>query len=304
MAPPEVLDELWCEQSVWSQSANRMKHRIDRARVAALIIVVVVAITGTAAGSLSAAFPIGSQVLACVAAAGSALLPLLRPAWSGTKLRNWTRARSASEALKSDIYLWLAGAGPFVEDSNGARLRSRVERLRDETADLAVAHTGIEAVKRSLPSVHDLNSFFALRVTPQIDDYYVARSIFIRRRIRIFRFVELGLGFVGAALGVLAAAVSSSIASWIAVVATIGTALAVHVSATRYEFQLIEFTRTAQRLRQIRARATAPGATHEERLRLAAEAEEVISVENQGWMTKLAEEPPTHDLAKGSDTSA
>jgi hypothetical protein len=35
----------------------------------------------------------------------------------------------------------------------------------------------------------------------------------------------------------------ASFAGWIAVLATVGTALSVHVAATRYEFQLIEFSR-------------------------------------------------------------
>ena len=88
------------------------------------------------------------------------------------------------------------------------------------------------------------------------------------------------------------AVLGASFAGWIAVLATVGTALSVHVAATRYEFQLIEFSRTAEELRQISTAAAEAGVTEEELRKLAVRAERVISVENQGWMSKLAEDPP------------
>ena len=92
-------------------------------------------------------------------------------------------------------------------------------------------------------------------------------------------------------LGAVAAVLGASFASWIAVVATVGTAVAAHVAATRYEFQRIEFARTAEELRQIKARADRPVRPERELHRLARRAERVISIENKGWMAKLAEDP-------------
>jgi len=103
VAAPDLLDELWREQSRWSRTANRTKQRIERARVVALVVVVAVALFGTVAGTLAERQLLAGRVLASLAAFGAALLPLLRPAWSGKALRDWTRARSASEALKSEI---------------------------------------------------------------------------------------------------------------------------------------------------------------------------------------------------------
>jgi hypothetical protein len=68
-------------------------------------------------------------------------------------------------------------------------------------------------------------------------------------------------------------------------------AVAAHVAATRYEFQRIEFARTAEELRQIKARADRPDVTVQELHRHARRAERVISIENQGCMAKLAEDP-------------
>ncbi len=93
-------------------------------------------------------------------------------------------------------------------------------------------------------------------------------------------------------LGDVAAVVGALFVGWIAVLATVGTALSVHVVATRYEFQLIEFSRTAEELRQISAAVAAERIGEEELRALVVHVERVISVENQGWMAKLAEDPP------------
>jgi ABC-type multidrug transport system fused ATPase/permease subunit len=83
VAAPDLLNELWREQSRWSRAANRMKQRIERARGVALVVVVAVALFGTVAGTLVERQLSAGRVLAGLAAFGAALLPLLRPVWSG-----------------------------------------------------------------------------------------------------------------------------------------------------------------------------------------------------------------------------
>ena len=289
---------MWREQSVWSQAADRLKNGIERARLAALVVVVLVAVLGAAAAAVGESLhPLG-RVLAACAAAGSLILPALRPLWSGTRLQNWTRARSVSEALKGNVYLWLARTGPFVNDDDAVVLGNRIDNLRLDAADLQSACDGIDPVDRALPPVRDLVSFFAIRVEGQCTGYYRPQARRIEKRLRWFRAVGLCLGAIGAVLGVAAAVVDASFAPWIAVVATVGTAVAVHVAATRYEFQRIEFARTAEELRQIKARADRPGVPESELHRLARRAERVISIENQGWMAKLAEDPADQEAPK------
>jgi hypothetical protein len=148
--------------------------------------------------------------------------------------------------------------------------------------------------------VHDLASFFAVRVAGQCDGYYRPRVTKIDKRLRWFRGVGIVLGAVGAVLGAAAAVLDASLASWIAVVATVGTAVAAHVAATRYEFQRIEFARTAEELRQIKVSADRPGVAEQELHRLARRAERVISIENRGWMAKLAEDPADQKAPEGT----
>ena len=301
MAIPGLLVELWREQSLWSRAADRMKRRIEAARRFALVLVVVVAALATAAGVLAENVPTSAQVLAAGAAAGSALLPVLRPAWSGARLRDWIRARTVSEALRSEVYLWLARAGRYRDDPAGTRLREVTNRVRADAADLLRHRQGIEPEERPLPAVSDPASYFAVRVRSQIDDYYRPKADALAVTLRRFRIAEIAVGAAGAVVGGAAAVLGASLATWVAVLATVGTALATHVAAGRYEFQLIEFLRTAQRLNQLAAAAgSAPIA--DDLAALAVQAEEVISVENKGWMAKLAEEPSGHPAPRRSST--
>jgi SMODS and SLOG-associating 2TM effector domain 1 len=137
----------------------------------------------------------------------------------------------------------------------------------------------------------DLVTYFDVRVGGQYAEYYRPRVRKIERRLGWFRAVGFVLGAIGAVLGRAAVLLATSFAAWIAVVSTVATAVAVHVSATRYEFQRIEFARTAEELRRIKTLAEQPGVAEQELHRLARRAERVISIENQGWMAKLAEDP-------------
>lgn len=293
-AAGELLRELWREQLQWSRTADRMKRRIELARRTALVLVVVVAALAAAAAALADAVPVLARVLAAAAAVGAAVAPVLRPAWSGTRLRDWTRARSVSEALKSDVHLWLAKAGRYRDDPTGARLREATDRVRADGTDLLRYRRGVEPADRPLPAVTDPASYFAVRVRAQIEGYYRPKADALAGALRRFRIAEIAIGAAGAVLGGAAALLGASIAVWVAVLATVGTVLATHVAAGRYEYQLVEFLRTAQRLEQLAgaAHSAAPDTLAD----LVVQAEQVISIENQGWMAKLAEDPPAHQV--------
>jgi hypothetical protein len=103
------------------------------------------------------------------------------------------------------------------------------------------------------------------------------------------RRIEVALGGGGA---VLAAAAGTweqdAVAVWVPVVTTVGAAVTAHAAAARYEYLLVEYLRTAEELERVRERrGSASKLTDEE---LARKAEDVISVQNQGWMAKLTSE--------------
>jgi hypothetical protein len=287
----ETVQDLWRQQSIWSGTANRMKRQIGRSRTCSLLLTVAAGVLGALAGVLSGPAPTPSRVSIALAAFAVATLPILRPGWSGNKLRDWTRARSVSEGLKSEIYLWLARAGEYADDPDGRRLLTQTAKIRADGADLLRYQHGIVAAERSVPAVNDLPSYFAVRVKDQIDDYYRAKAARLHLTLRRFRAAEICLAVLGAVIGATAAATGGpAFIPWIAVLTTVTAALAVHVAATRYDFQLIEFLRTADRLEHLHTQAAT--AAHGELSDLAIAAEQVISIENESWMAKLAEDPP------------
>jgi SMODS and SLOG-associating 2TM effector domain 1/Protein of unknown function (DUF4231) len=286
-----LVEDLWRQQSIWSQTANRMKASIGRARSATLALTVGGAVLATLAASLPAGHATARSVLIGVAAVGVGLVPVLRPRWSGQVLQDWTRARSVSEALKSEIYLYLAGAGDYRGDDRERRLKLCTDSARQEAADLLQHSVDVEPVQRALPNVHDYASYLQVRIDGQIDGYYRPKARQLRVRLDWFRRVELILAVAAAVLGALAASLAQwNLGAWIAVVTTVSAAVTTHVGAARYEYQLIEYLRTADELSRLRrdAAATTSPADLDQ---LMVQCERIISIQNEGWMAKLSSTP-------------
>jgi hypothetical protein len=72
-----LVEGLWRQQSIWSQTANRMKASIGRARSAALALTLGGAVLATLATRLSAGQAGVGSVRAVAAAVGVGLVPVL-----------------------------------------------------------------------------------------------------------------------------------------------------------------------------------------------------------------------------------
>jgi hypothetical protein len=103
------------------------------------------------------------------------------------------------------------------------------------------------------------------------------------------------VSLAGAVIAAAAAFLGASAAPWVAVATTIGTSLAVHVHATQYDRQQIAFQQAADRLERLSRRAETETST-DDLQRLAAEAEGIITAENEGWMALVRETPPNHGV--------
>jgi hypothetical protein len=230
-----------------------------------------------------------ARVLAAAAAVVLALVPVVgRPA-SPAAVRDWTRLRSVSETLKAEMYACLAGVAPYRGTDAAGTLLERTDRLARDASDLDPYVAGIEAKTRELPEVRDVDSYVAVRLRGQIDGYYRRRAGELRTLTRRLRGVEAALALLGAALSAAAAfAPAARLQAWVGVAATIGTAVAAHAAAQRYEYQQIEFARTADRLEDLLARFGTRPRTAEAEDAFVADCERIISIQNEGWMAKLA----------------
>jgi SMODS and SLOG-associating 2TM effector domain 1/Protein of unknown function (DUF4231) len=231
-----------------------------------------------------------SEALAVTAALALAAVGLLRGRASAEQVRRWTRGRSVSEALKTEVFLFLSRTGSYGTAEREQLLEAEVQRLESEAGDLQRYTDGVRARERPLPAVHDLDSYLDVRVRQsQLEGYYEPKSRLMRQRLRVLKIVEITLALVAAALAATAA-LSPSVGAWAAVVTTAGGSVAAYIAAERYEFLWVEYSRTASELRRLLGRRTAADGRPLSDTELAEECEQVISVQNQAWMAKWGEE--------------
>lgn len=87
--------------------------------------------------------------MAALALAGAALL---RSRSTAEETRRWTRARSVSEALKSEMFLYLSGTGNYQGSVREDHLEAVVRKMESEAGDLERFTAGIQPRKRELPT--------------------------------------------------------------------------------------------------------------------------------------------------------
>jgi SMODS and SLOG-associating 2TM effector domain 1/Protein of unknown function (DUF4231) len=292
MAAPTIpaVEWAWRRQSVWSQTADNLKANVSRVQGLRLGLTVTAGAMALAASQIKEASLAASVTLSVLAAVAVAAAGSLRARQSVAQTRRWTRARSVSEALKTEVYTFLAEHGPDADAATQQRLEAEVQRLEHEAGDLLGISEGTQPKQRGLPAVHDLDSYLDVRVRQlQLKGYYQPRARDLRKRLRWIKGLEVTLALVAAGLAAVAA-VAPTVAAWAAVATTGGGAVAAYAAAQRYEFLLIEYNRTASELRRLLERRTSPSGRPLNDRELVDECEQVISVQNQAWMAKWGEE--------------
>jgi hypothetical protein len=292
MAAPTIpaVEWAWRRQSVWSQTADKLKANVSRVQGLRLGLTVTAGAMALAASQIKEASLAASVTLSVLAAVAVAAAGSLRARQSVAQTRRWTRARSVSEALKTEVYTFLAEHGPDADAATQQRLEAEVQRLEHEAGDLLGISEGTQPKQRGLPAVHDLDSYLDVRVRQlQLEGYYQPRARDLRTRLRWIKGLEVTLALVAAGLAAVAA-VAPTVAAWAAVATTGGGAVAAYAAAQRYEFLLIEYNRTASELRRLLERRTSPSGRPLDDRELVDECEQVISVQNQAWMAKWGEE--------------
>jgi hypothetical protein len=281
-----VVVHAWGLQRVWSQVAVGLKARIDRARNVGLVLGVLGAVLGVLAVQVGGGAGAG-RWLAVGAGVAVGLVPLVRGGASQEAVGAWTRARSVSEGLKSEVYAFLAGGSAYVDGERDQTLSARTGEIVTSVDDLVGATAGIRPDGRPLPAVGDVDSYLVERVDGQVEGYYRPKAALYARRLGWLRRVEVTLGAASVVLAVLAGTGGVVAAgAWVAVVSTVAATVAAHAGAARYDHQIVEFERTAARLVQLRMSWQVQGRSPAE---LIDACEEVISIENQAWMARLTE---------------
>jgi hypothetical protein len=180
---PPAVEWAWRRQSVWSRTANKLKAGPSRLWQVRLGLTVVAAALALAASQVKAVSAVASVALAAAAAVAMAAVGLLRGRQGVEQVRRWTRARSVSEALKTEVFSFLAQAGSYGGADRDHKLEAEVQRLEQEAGDLQRYTDGVQPADRDLPAVHDVDSYLEVRVRQsQLAGYYEPRVRTRRRR--------------------------------------------------------------------------------------------------------------------------
>jgi hypothetical protein len=286
-ASPAPLESAWAAQRVWSQTANQLKTRINLFRTIALVLGMATAILAVAADQVPAATTSVGRWLAGAAAFTAGLATLIQGRMSTEQVKTWTRARSAAEGLKTEIYAYLAGGTAYTGDTPDQHLAERTRAILTDVDDLKRHALGITPdAKQPLP-VHDADSYVEHRVTGQIEGYYQPKATSYETLLRRFRVAGTLLGILAVALAALATATGvDGITAWVPVVTTVATSLAAYVAAARYDHLVIAFLCTAAQLARLRdSRSELTDAQFVDAC------ESTISIENQAWMARWTQSP-------------
>jgi hypothetical protein len=288
-----AVEYAWERQSVWSQTADQLKtgpQRRWRLRMSLTVVAAALALAGSQLKTVNAT---ASYTLVAVAAATLAGVGLLRSQQDAEQTRRWTRARSVSETMKAEVYIFLAQSGDGPSADRETKLEAEIQRLENEATDLSPYALGVKAAPRELPAVSDVDTYLDVRVREsQLKNYYEPKAIRLRKQLQWTKAVEITLTLIAAALAGLAT-LSANVGAWAAVVTTAVGAFTAYVASERYEFLWIEYSRTASELSRLINRRTAADGRPLSGVALVNACEQVISVQNQTWMAKWGEKTRT-----------
>jgi hypothetical protein len=298
----KIVEDTWRQQNEWSTTAGRFKSEIWLWRKLVLLL----SIGGAIFATLSTQVPDGNaqKVVAVIAAVLLAIIPVVTPKkLSPQKTRNWAVARSVSEGLKEELYLFLARAEPYA-DPDGAKpeiLRDRSFEITRKASDLLQHVTRVEAPPRELPTFKSPKEYLEIRVADQID-WYQEKSRLHSDKAAGLRNMEFCLAIVAALLAAVTGAVGGvlkiqgwpiEIGAWVAVLTTIGGTLTAHIAAARYDHIVTSYSATAFQLRHLKNHWP-PGGDDSipsvEWSTLVRRCEDAISKENESWLAKWVTE--------------
>lgn len=291
MSSPAGNTELmsaWDAQSTWTQTANRLRRALSGARAAVLFLTIASAALVTAGGQVTGFSSVTGKVFAGVAAGCASVAVALQTFISPSRVEDWMRARAVSEALKGEVYTYLAGTAPYRNADRASVFDQRVTDIVKQADDLAERAIGIEPVPRDLPAVSDVDTYIQIRMLDQIRKYYKPKSAEMKRRATILRTVEIALIGVAAVLsGITAVSGLSSWAAWLPVVTTASGAVAAEAAVRRYSGLAVEYGRAYGQLeRLLRNRGADKPESAEGDDEFVRSAERVISLQNEAWMAR------------------
>lgn len=293
----DIKIQIWEKQQLWSKTATDLKNKLGLWRNVILFLGVSGAFLETLSTQLNN--EVSQNIIAWIGAGCLTAIPaLLHRKVNSRNTINWIRARSASESLKSEAYMFYAKSCPYDDENAIQTLREKKNKILDSVKDIVNCTVLIdqdEPIPEEKLSYLTPNDYINKRLLQQISWYRKEAKKYANLSI-VFRKIEFIL-FISAA--VIASAngiwgdvlyfrfVSINIGAWVAVMTTIGGAITSHVGSNRYDYLVNGYSTTADHIEDIASqwppKAPAPS---EQWSDFVNQCESAISIENKSWMAK------------------
>lgn len=288
--------------ATWSETANRLKTRLDRVRwtvfflsiagaLAAAITSQILPEAGAAAGALPRSHTLFATIGAALLAGATFLSSrLLRD----TEVQAWARARAAAEALKREAFRSATKAQPYDAPTADGLLKKERERIEAQLADLRDRQ--VEAAGRGSAPHGALSpeQYRERRVRDQID-WYTNKARGYRKIATRLRRIEFALALAATIITALAGALGQKleigpmqfdVAALTAVLTTVSGAILAHIEASRYQHLVTSYLATAARLEDLDTEFDAARADAGAWSEFVNRCEEIIAAENNSWVAK------------------
>lgn len=306
-ASPEVPWAFaWGQYRVWARTARELSTELRTWRKIAVALLILGSALGLASEQIvgwagnkavpgDEVPPLLPKILGVVAGIAVALAALTKEAkLTAERETHWLRARAAAEALKADVYRYLARVPPFESDRQEERLLDNAQAIAETVKDLrAVPLTDDERQEKLPPSMLTVDDYIAARLDDQIG-FYRDAAVKNHRILSKGRRYAFYLGGAGAVLGVLGMAGITGAGAWVAVVGSIGGAFTAYLYAGRHEYLEISYRVTAEALESLRERWKISGAADSDtdaRDRFILECEAVMGRQNDSWFAEGLKQP-------------
>ena len=291
----EALAYMWGQYRTYALTAGRCKKELLSWRWRVLMLGMVGALAGTLCQELihlgfktMAGWSRLPAVLGWLSAACLGLATLFgKELVSPDRERRWIRARSLAEAFKKEVFLFRTATPPYADGERAGCLLQRSDELLKGATDLIPDPISEQDKGRKLPEPDlTLEGYLAERIDDQINNFYRVRVAELSAKLKRNKSVALVLGVLAAMLGAFGA--TGWTAGWVAVISTITASLAAYAYGGRYQYLIISYQATANRLERLRAQfqilyQNDTAACH----RFIQTCEEAISIENSGWMSEM-----------------
>jgi hypothetical protein len=231
-----IIQSVWNRQRQWSKAANELKSGIVKWRTSVLVLGSVGAVLQTLAATLPAAFV--SSASAVVGTVALALVPALTGYYlTPEQTRKWLRARSVSEGLKSETFLFRAGAEPYCGADALGVFMEKTREIETWAGNLEPELARIQPDAKPPPGPLDPETYLVRRIQEQVDKYYRPQAALNAQRARWFHQAEILLGVAAAVLAAIATALHlpatgeapGGLSAWVAVLTTIGASSSLHM---------------------------------------------------------------------------